>query len=115
MPDDHWPGLRSNPRGFSPSQADDLPHAFASTEWWYVHGHAVNERDEKGGQGLPSGGNGVVSIFACFFRTAVGVDEATGEVLRAYAVNWAVSDGRNEGYYQVSLVDEEASGVILGQ
>lgn len=74
----------------------DLPHASSSTEWWYMHCHIK----AKGGK--------QISLFASFFRHAIGIDKKTKKPDYAHSIIWGVSDIDNKKYYTVSLVDKRA-------
>ena len=78
----------------------DLPHASSTLEWWYVNAHArtVSGRD--------------VSLFASFFRTAVGRDEQTGENIHAHALTWALIEPAQQRYLRESLVDQQAPAIV---
>jgi geranylgeranyl pyrophosphate synthase/predicted secreted hydrolase len=78
----------------------DLPHASSTLEWWYVNAHArtVSGRD--------------ISLFASFFRTAVGRDEQTGKSLQAHALTWALIEPATRRYLRESLVDQHAPAIV---
>lgn len=74
----------------------DLPHASASIEWWYMNSHII----AKGGRKL--------SLFASFFRKAIGYDKKTKTAIYAHSLIWAISDAEKKKYYPVSFIDKKA-------
>lgn len=94
FPDD-WPG---------PGPIDltrhDLPHDSSTIEWWYVNSHLTLENGRQ------------CSLFASFFRMAVGRDD-TGRLQFAHSLTWALSDLDTRRYYADSLVDACAPEVGL--
>jgi geranylgeranyl pyrophosphate synthase/predicted secreted hydrolase len=80
---------------------DDLPHNSSATEWWYVNSH------------LETASGLELSLFASFFRIILGVDEETGKVRYAHALNWAISDPVCGKYYAESRVDRCAPEIGL--
>src|SRR5688572_6369863 len=58
----------------------DLPHASSTLEWWYVNAHLATASGRD------------VSLFASFFRTAVGRNEDAGNHIYAHALTWALVD-----------------------
>ena len=94
-PDD-WPG-----RGLIDLILHDPPHASSTTEWWYVNSHLETVTGD------------CLSLFACFFRQAVGKDAATGEFDYAHVLNWALVDAASGRYYTESLVDPRAPEIGL--
>lgn len=93
-----WPG-----EGPIDQSEQDLPHASASTEWWYLNGH-LRLADERR-----------VSFFAAFFRMAKGRDEETHEPLWAYSLTWALSLPESGVYLPDSHVDPDAARMGLEQ
>jgi geranylgeranyl pyrophosphate synthase/predicted secreted hydrolase len=105
---DGWPEarprVRTKPRRPSdwpaPGPIDlavhDLPHASSTTEWWYLKAHIRTLDDRK------------LSLFAAFFRVLKGRDEATGELLYAHSLTWALSDPTRKRYVSESIVDRDA-------
>jgi geranylgeranyl pyrophosphate synthase/predicted secreted hydrolase len=81
----------------------DLPHASSTLEWWYVNAHLETDSGRD------------VSLFASFFRTAVGRDDATGEYVYAHALTWAVVDPVRQRYTGEALVDQDAPRIGLAQ
>src|SRR5260221_3710496 len=73
---------------------NDLPHASSTTEWWYMHTH-IKARGAK-----------EFSLFASFFRHAIGFDKVTKQPDYGHSVIWGISDIKNKKYYTVSLVDK---------
>ncbi len=71
----------------------DKPHASSTIEWWYVNSHLT----------LTDGR--LCSLFASFFRMAVGRDEATGAFRYAHSLTWALTDIKAQQYYADSVVD----------
>ena len=74
----------------------DLPHESSQTEWWYYNAHF---QDEDGND---------YSGFAAFFRVVKHTDKDTGKKSHAHALNWALSDVKNQKYYQESVLDKDA-------
>jgi len=72
----------------------DLPHRSSLTEWWYTNAH-VETLDGR-----------QLSLFAAFFRVAVGRDETTLEPQYGHALTWALSDIDGRKYYPDTLVDK---------
>src|SRR4030095_7745639 len=81
--------------------AHDPPHRSSTTEWWYLNSHL----ETTGGKRL--------SLFACFFRQAIGKDAATGDFDYAHVLNWALVDADSGRYDATSLVDPRAPEVGL--
>lgn len=81
----------------------DLPHASSTLEWWYVNAHLETESGRD------------LSLFASFFRTAVGRDESSGEYVYAHALTWALVDPLGQRYAAESLVDHEAPSIGIAQ
>src|SRR5262245_50868330 len=79
----------------------DLPHSSSATEWWYVNSHLETESGLK------------LSLFASFFRIILEVDEETGQLRYAHALNWAISDPASGKYYADSCVDQCAPEIGL--
>ncbi len=74
----------------------DLPHASATTEWWYQNCHLVTATGRK------------LSLFASFFRIVVGRDEQTKQRVHAHSLTWAIIDADSGKYHTVSKVDQDA-------
>ena len=74
----------------------DLPHRSSEIEWWYVNSHFETEADRK------------LSLFAAFFRVAVGKNEDTDEIKYMHSIIWALSDVSNHIYYSNSRLDRNA-------
>jgi geranylgeranyl pyrophosphate synthase/predicted secreted hydrolase len=92
------------PRGAEIRVANqDLPHASSTLEWWYVNAHLETESGRD------------LSVFASFFRTAIGRDEPTGDYVYAHALTWALVDPRGRLYAAESLVDHEAPSIGIAQ
>lgn len=72
----------------------DLPHLSSTTEWWYMHSHIKTENDRT------------FSLFASFFRKAIGFDKKTKEPIYGHSVIWAISDIEKKEYHTVSLMDK---------
>lgn len=79
----------------------DLPHASSTIEWWYVNSHLT----------LIDGRS--CSLFASFFRLAIGRDEQTQAFNYAHSLLWGISDVSTQRYYTDSLVDPCAPSVGL--
>jgi geranylgeranyl pyrophosphate synthase/predicted secreted hydrolase len=79
----------------------DLPHKSSTIEWWYVNAHLTSQDDRE------------FSLFASFFRLALGRNEETQEYNYAHSVTWAICDVANQKYYVDSLVDASAPQVGL--
>ncbi len=77
----------------------DLPHASSTTEWWYVNSHFQTDDGQK------------FSLFASFFRLAIGRHETTRELLYAHSLTWRLCDVDAQKYYTNSLVDRCAPQV----
>ncbi len=78
----------------------DLPHATSTLEWWYVNSHVRTLTGRE------------LSLFASFFRTAVGRDESSGGTDDAGALTWATIDPVGERYLRESLVDQRAPEIV---
>lgn len=91
-----WPGP-----GPIDLRVHDLPHHSAATEWWYVNSH-VTTADGRS-----------LSLFAAFFRIALGRDEPTKEMRYAHALTWALSDADGHVYRADSRVDAAAPKIGL--
>lgn len=74
----------------------DLPHASATTEWWYVNGHVVTVGGRK------------FSFFAAFFRQAMGRNRETLAYEYAHSVTWALIDVDRKKYFHNTGVDRSA-------
>ena len=74
----------------------DLPHDSSTIEWWYQNCHLATVKGRH------------FSLFASFFRMAIGRNEQTGEFTYAHSVTWALTDTDNQRYYADSLVDRAA-------
>jgi len=79
----------------------DLPHRSSSTEWWYVNSHFETADGQK------------LSIFAAFFRMALGRDEVTKKIEYAHSVTWAISDANGKVYHADSRVDKRSPKIGL--
>jgi len=77
----------------------DLPHASASTEWWYLNTHLRTQDRRK------------ISVFAAFFRIARGRNAETGEIEYAHSLTWAISDPAERVYSAASRVDRHAAQI----
>jgi predicted secreted hydrolase len=78
----------------------DLPHASATTEWWYVNSH------------LKAADGREFSLFAAFFRI-VNARRADGSNEYAHSLTWAISDVAKGDYLARSFVDEKAPAIGL--
>lgn len=78
----------------------DLPHASATTEWWYVNAHLI----AADGRAL--------SLFAAFFRIVDG-KRPDGSPEYAHSLTWALSDVAKGEYLARSLVDANAPTIGL--
>ena len=90
-----WPG-----EGPIDLAVHDLPHASSTLEWWYVNCHLETEDGRE------------LSLFASFFRTAVGRDEPTGAYAYAHALTWALVDPAGQRYLPEALVDKDAPAIV---
>jgi geranylgeranyl pyrophosphate synthase/predicted secreted hydrolase len=77
----------------------DLPHASASTEWWYLNTHVTTEDGRK------------LSVFAAFFRIVLGQHAVTKELEYAHSLTWAISDSASAVYSAASRVDQHAASL----
>ncbi len=82
-------------------QVHDLPHASSTIEWWYVNSHLSLSDGRQ------------CSLFASFFRLAIGRDAVTRQFQYAHSLTWALSDISRQRYYADSLVDRCAPEVGL--
>lgn len=78
----------------------DLPHASATTEWWYVNSH------------LATASGRAFSLFAAFFRVVVK-KHPDGRLEHAHSMTWALSDVEGKDYVARSLVDAAAPKIGL--
>lgn len=78
----------------------DLPHASATTEWWYVNSH------------LTGADGHAYSLFAAFFRIING-KKPDGAWEHAHSLTWAISDVANGEYLARSFVDANAPRIGL--
>ncbi len=78
----------------------DLPHASATTEWWYVNSHLTAADGRK------------FALFAAFFRIVNG-KKADGSIEYAHSLTWALSDLANNDYLPRSFVDVNAPTIGL--
>lgn len=78
----------------------DLPHASATTEWWYVNSHFTTASGRA------------FSLFAAFFRVVVKKN-ADGTQEHAHSMTWALSDVEGRDYVARSLVDAVAPKIGL--
>jgi geranylgeranyl pyrophosphate synthase/predicted secreted hydrolase len=76
----------------------DLPHESSTIEWWYQNCHLATIKGRH------------FSLFASFFRMAIGRNEETSEFTYAHSVTWALTDTDNNKYYADSIVDRVAPG-----
>jgi geranylgeranyl pyrophosphate synthase/predicted secreted hydrolase len=74
----------------------DLPHASSTIEWWYQNCHVKSKEGRT------------FSLFASFFRLAIGRDEETGKFKYAHSITWSLTDVDNNAYYPDSVVDQVA-------
>ena len=81
-------------------QEQDLPHASATLEWWYLNCHL---RTLSGRE---------FSVFAAFFRQASGADES-GAFEYAHSVSWALCDVDQRRFSPTVAVDAAAPGLGL--
>lgn len=79
----------------------DLPHASSTIEWWYVNSHLTGSNGQQ------------YSLFASFFRLAIGRDKLTQKLQYAHSLTWALSDVATKQYHTCSLVDQCAPEVGL--
>lgn len=93
-----WPG--PGPIDLS---VHDLPHASSTLEWWYVNSHFETSAGRK------------LSLFAAFFRHALGVDPIKGDDAFTYSVTWAISDPEHQRYHATAAVDAGAAQFGLGK
>lgn len=91
-----WPAL-----GPIDLQIHDCPHASSTIEWWYVNSHLTLADHRQ------------CSLFASFFRMAIGRDEQTQQYHYAHSLTWAISDISTQQYYTDSLVDPVAPKIGL--
>ena len=92
-----WPGP-----GSIDLHIHDLPHASSTIEWWYVNSHLTLSDGRQ------------CSLFASFFRLAIGRDALTNQFQYAHSLTWALSDASTQRYYADSVVDKCAPEVGLG-
>ena len=78
----------------------DLPHASATTEWWYVNAH------------LTAADGRALSLFAAFFRIVSGT-RADGSPEYAHSCTWALTDVAKAEYLPRSFVDANAPTIGL--
>jgi len=102
---------RAAPRGKAQHPADwpapgpidlavqDLPHASASTEWWYLNAHVTTEDGRR------------LSVFAAFFRIVRGQHPVTKQLEYAHSLTWAISDSSSAVYSAASRVDQHAASM----
>jgi geranylgeranyl pyrophosphate synthase/predicted secreted hydrolase len=90
-----WPGP-----GPVDLAAQDLPHASATLEWWYLNCHL---RTLSGRE---------FSVFTAFFRQAAG-RRANGEFEYAHSVSWALCEPARRRYFPNVAVDSLAPGLGL--
>ncbi|MEO0489055.1 MAG: lipocalin-like domain-containing protein [Cyanobacteria bacterium J06659_2] len=79
----------------------DLPHASSTIEWWYVNSH------------LKAADGREFSLFASFFRLAIGRDQQLESFQYAYSLTWAICDVEQQKYQLDSLVDQSAPQIGL--
>jgi geranylgeranyl pyrophosphate synthase/predicted secreted hydrolase len=75
----------------------DLPHASASTEWWYLNAHVETADGRQ------------LSLFAAFFRIIRAQDPVTKALEYAHSLTWAISDPAAKVYSASSHVDKHAA------
>lgn len=78
----------------------DLPHASATTEWWYLNSHVTSSDGRD------------FSLFAAFFRIVSGTN-ADGSPQYAHSATWALTDVAAQEYYPRSFVDAAAPAIGL--
>lgn len=78
----------------------DLPHASATTEWWYLNAHLT------AADGRP------LSLFAAFFRIVSG-KRPDGAPEYAHSLTWALIDVEKKEYLARSHVDPNAPAIGL--
>ena len=78
----------------------DLPHASATTEWWYVNTH------------LTAADGRALSLFAAFFRIISG-KRPDGTPEYAHSCTWALTDVAKGEYLARSFVDANAPAIGL--
>jgi predicted secreted hydrolase len=95
----------------------DKPHRQSALEWWYINGHVQPQ----------GGGECNISFFAAFFRLHQSRDnllkpesqvtdadrDAVLDSERLYAINWAVTDHRDNTYRPFSYVDNDTPKALL--
>ncbi len=94
FPDD-WPAA-----GLVDLATHDLPHASATTEWWYVNAH------------LTAADGRAFSLFAAFFRIING-KRFDGSFEYAHSLTWAITDVSQGEYLARSFVDANAPAIGL--
>jgi geranylgeranyl pyrophosphate synthase/predicted secreted hydrolase len=90
-----WPGP-----GAIELSVQDLPHASATLEWWYLNCHLKTLSGRE------------LSVFAAFFRQAADV-RATGEFEYAHSVSWALCEPDRQRYWPKVAVDARAPALGL--
>jgi geranylgeranyl pyrophosphate synthase/predicted secreted hydrolase len=90
-----WPGP-----GAIDLSVQDLPHASAALEWWYLNCHL---RTLSGRE---------LSVFAAFFRQAAGI-APNGAFEYAHSVSWALSDPARRAFWPNVAVDGRAPALGL--
>ncbi|WP_247235222.1 polyprenyl synthetase family protein [Telluribacter sp. SYSU D00476] len=75
-------------------QVHDLPHDSSTIEWWYQNAHVASTTGRT------------FSLFASFFRMAIGRDEVTRQFTYAHSITWALVDVDNQTYLMDSVVDQ---------
>lgn len=78
----------------------DLPHASATTEWWYVNAH------------LTAADGRALSLFAAFFRIING-KRPDGSLEYAHSLTWAITDVAKGDYLARTFVDARAPAIGL--
>jgi geranylgeranyl pyrophosphate synthase/predicted secreted hydrolase len=81
----------------------DGPHESSITEWWYYNSHVTTTDGTE------------LSIFAAFFRICKHVDAKTGKKSYAHALNWAITDVKNNTYTTDILLDRDSPAMVLKQ
>lgn len=92
---DRWPADWPSPGDINLAE-QDLPHASATTEWWYQNCHLTTLSGRK------------LSLFSSFFRIVVGIDEVTKQRVHAHSITWAIADVDGKVLHTVSKVDQDA-------
>lgn len=86
-----WPGP-----GPIDLRVHDLPHNSSTIEWWYQNCHVTSKEGRS------------FSLFASFFRMAIGREEGSQAFKYAHSITWALSDADRNCYTMDSVVDPAA-------